>query len=73
MASQLSVREELERLSFHDSAFRGIELLFSQRGGPDRGCRLYIDYYDWEGTKPDRRMIRRQSGSGRLSQLSLAT
>jgi hypothetical protein len=40
-------RAALERLDFHDSVFRSIELLFSD--GHDRSCRLLIDYYDWEG------------------------
>jgi hypothetical protein len=40
-------RAELERLDFHDSVFRSIELLFSS--GHGRSCRLLIDYYDWEG------------------------
>lgn len=41
------VRATLERLDFHDSVFRSIELLFSS--GHGRSCRLLIDYYDWEG------------------------
>lgn len=49
MDSQLSVRQELERLYFHDSVFRCIEILFSERHG--RGCRIHIDYYDWEGNE----------------------
>ncbi len=40
-------RTELERLDFHDSVFRSIELLFGS--GYARSCRLLIDYYDWEG------------------------
>ena len=42
-----AARAALERLDFHDSAFRSIELLFSS--GHARSCRLLIDYYDWEG------------------------
>ena len=42
-----AARAELERLNFHDSVFRSIELLFSS--GHARSCRLLIDYYDWEG------------------------
>ncbi len=49
MASRLSVRKELERLHFHDSVFRCIEILFSERS--DRRCRIHIDYYDWEGNE----------------------
>ncbi len=45
-------RDALERLDFHDSAFRSIELLFSD--GSARSCRLLIDYYDWEGNSARR-------------------
>jgi hypothetical protein len=44
-----SIRAEIERLSFHDSIFRSIALLFSN--GHARSCRLSIDYYDWEGNE----------------------
>jgi hypothetical protein len=49
---QSEARAELERLCFHDSVFRSIELLFSN--GNARSCRLTIDYYDWEGNEARR-------------------
>ncbi len=52
MASQISVHQELKRLNFHFSIFRCIEILFSE--GIDRGCRIHIDYYDWEGNEARR-------------------
>ncbi len=45
-------RAELERLDFHDSVLRSIDLLFSS--GHARSCRLLIDYYDWEGNSARR-------------------
>jgi hypothetical protein len=45
--SETNVKRELEKLYFHDSSFRSIQLQFSDDG--DRTCALEIDYYDWEG------------------------
>lgn len=47
------VRADLQRLYFHDSSFRSIALMFSN--GNVRSCRLWIDYYDWEGNEQRRK------------------
>lgn len=49
----VDARAELQRLCFHDAAFRSIELVFSD--GNARSCRLLIDYYDWEGNEARRK------------------
>ena len=50
--STTDARAELERLWFHDSAFRSIEMMFGT--GSARSCRLMIDYYDREGNEARR-------------------
>ena len=47
--SKTTVLEELQKLRFHDSSFRTVELNFSDVR--TRSCRLQIDYYDWEGNE----------------------
>src|SRR3954470_638335 len=48
-------RAELERINFHDSVFRSIELLFTS--GHARSCRILIGYYDWEGNYARRESV----------------
>ena len=50
-----TVLEKLQKLYFHDSSFRAVELNFSEVRA--RSCRLQIDYYDWEGNEIRRRQI----------------
>ncbi len=45
----MNVKNELEKLNFHDSTFRGIHILFSD--GSKRSCLLDINYYNWEGNR----------------------
>jgi hypothetical protein len=52
MEQKSSVKSELEKLRFHDSCFRSIQLQFSNNR--DRSCILQIDYYDWEGNEARR-------------------
>lgn len=47
MQSEFVNRKDFESLDFHDSVFRSIEIFFSD--GNARGCKIEIDYYDWEG------------------------
>ena len=47
------IRKELEKLEFHDSVFRGIGIFFSD--GISRGCKIQIDYYDWERNEARRK------------------
>jgi hypothetical protein len=53
MKTKFITRTELEDLEFHDSVFRSIEIFFSD--GNSRGCKLQIDYYDWEGNEARRK------------------
>lgn len=45
----MSINKELEKLYFHDSSLRAINLSFSD--GDARSCVLNIDYYNWEGNQ----------------------
>ena len=47
MKSEFVSRKDFEALDFHDSVFSSIEIFFSD--GNSRGCKIQIDYYDWEG------------------------
>jgi hypothetical protein len=53
MKPKFITRKELENLEFHDSIFRGIGIFFSD--GNSRGCKIQIDYYDWEGNEARRK------------------
>ena len=53
MKPKFITRKELENLEFHDSVFRSIGIFFSD--GNSRGCKIQIDYYDWEGNEERRK------------------
>jgi len=42
----VSVADQIRRMNFEDSCFRGIHIVYSD--GNTRSCHLDIDYYNWE-------------------------
>jgi len=52
MKSKFVSRKELAALDFYDSVFKNIEIFFSD--GNSRGCKIQIDFYDWEGNQAKR-------------------